>query len=71
MFEEFGDAIALAEHEWKNAGRILKVILCGSYARGTCIDEPRTARGYLPCEAGQPNLGGQQTLGQTWCQARD
>ncbi len=46
LFEEFGDAIALARHEWKKAGRILKVILYGSYARGGWIDEPHTAKGY-------------------------
>ncbi len=29
IFEEFDDAFALAKHEWKKAGRILKVILYG------------------------------------------
>lgn len=46
VFEEFGDAFALSKHEWKKAGRILKVILYGSYARGTWVDEPHTAKGY-------------------------
>ena len=46
IFEEFDDAFALAKHEWKKAGRILKVILYGSYARGTWVDEPHTAKGY-------------------------
>ncbi|MAM38697.1 MAG: nucleotidyltransferase [Erythrobacter sp.] len=46
IFEEFEDAFALARHEWKKAGRILKVILYGSYARGTWVDEPHTAKGY-------------------------
>ncbi|MEJ6011387.1 HEPN domain-containing protein [Novosphingobium aquae] len=46
LFEEFEDAFALAKHEWKKAGRILKVILYGSYARGGWIDEPHTAKGY-------------------------
>jgi predicted nucleotidyltransferase len=46
IFEEFDDALALAKHEWKKAGRILKVILYGSYARGTYVDEPHTAKGY-------------------------
>ena len=46
VFEEFGDAFALAKHEWKKAGRILKVVLYGSYARGTWVDEPHTAKGY-------------------------
>ena len=46
IFEEFDDAFALAKHKWKKAGRILKVILYGSYARGTWVDEPHTAKGY-------------------------
>ncbi|MBA3068809.1 MAG: HEPN domain-containing protein, partial [Hyphomonas sp.] len=28
-------------------GRILKIVLFGSYARGTWVDEPHTAKGYL------------------------
>lgn len=46
VFEEFTDAFALASHEWKKKGRILKVILYGSYARGGWVDEPHTAKGY-------------------------
>lgn len=46
IFEEFEDAFALARHEWKKKGRILKVILYGSYARGNWVDEPHTAKGY-------------------------
>jgi predicted nucleotidyltransferase/HEPN domain-containing protein len=46
VFEEFGDAFALSKHEWKKQGRILKVILYGSYARGGWVDEPHTAKGY-------------------------
>lgn len=46
IFEEFDDAFALAKHEWKKSGRILKAILYGSYARGTWVDEPHTAKGY-------------------------
>jgi predicted nucleotidyltransferase/HEPN domain-containing protein len=46
VFEEFEDSFALAQHEWKKKGRILKVILYGSYARGTWVDEPHTAKGY-------------------------
>lgn len=46
VFEEFGDAMALARNEWKKADRILKVALYGSYARGGWIDEPHTAKGY-------------------------
>ena len=46
LFEEFGEATALATQEWKKKGRILKIILYGSYARGNWIDEPHTAKGY-------------------------
>lgn len=46
VFEEFGDALALARHEWKKKGRIDKLILYGSYARGGWVDEPHTAKGY-------------------------
>ncbi len=46
IFEEFEDAFALSRHEWKKAGRILKIVLYGSYARGTWVDEPHTAKGY-------------------------
>lgn len=46
VFEEFEDAFALARHEWKKAGRILKIVLYGSYARGGWVDEPHTAKGY-------------------------
>lgn len=46
IFEEFEDAFALANLDWKKKGRVLKVILYGSYSRGTWIDEPHTAKGY-------------------------
>jgi predicted nucleotidyltransferase/HEPN domain-containing protein len=46
IFEEFDDALALANHAWKKRGRIEKVILYGSYARGGWVDEPHTAKGY-------------------------
>jgi predicted nucleotidyltransferase/HEPN domain-containing protein len=46
IFDEFGDAMALARHEWKKKARILKIILYGSYARGSWVDEPHTAKGY-------------------------
>ena len=46
IFEEFEDALALAKHQWKKKGRIEKVILYGSYARGGWVDEPHTAKGY-------------------------
>ena len=46
LFEEFNDVLALAQHQWKKKGRIVKVILYGSYARGGWVDEPHTAKGY-------------------------
>ena len=46
LFEEFNDTLALAQHQWKKRGRIVKVILYGSYARGGWVDEPHTAKGY-------------------------
>lgn len=46
LFEEFGDATAIATSAWKKQARILKVILYGSYARGGWVDEPHTAKGY-------------------------
>ncbi len=46
LFEEFEDATGLASGEWKKKGRILKVVLYGSYARGGWVDEPHTAKGY-------------------------
>lgn len=49
VFKEFGDAMVLARHEWKRAGRILKVILYRSYARGSWIDVPHTAKA---CKSG-------------------
>ncbi len=46
IFEEFADSIALATMSWKKKGRIEKIILYGSYARGGWVDEPHTAKGY-------------------------
>ncbi len=46
IFEEFEDALALATMDWKKKGRIDKIILYGSYARGGWVDEPHTAKGY-------------------------
>ncbi|HET7316417.1 MAG TPA: HEPN domain-containing protein [Sphingomicrobium sp.] len=46
LFEEFGESTALATQDWKKKGRILKIILYGSYARGNWVDEPHTAKGY-------------------------
>jgi len=46
LFEEFEDATSAGTKDWKKKGRILKVILYGSYARGGWVDEPHTAKGY-------------------------
>ncbi|HEX8240515.1 MAG TPA: HEPN domain-containing protein [Allosphingosinicella sp.] len=46
LFEEFGEATVFATQDWKRKGRILKVILYGSYARGGWVDEPHTAKGF-------------------------
>ena len=46
IFEEFDDALSLASQDWKKKGRIQKVILYGSHARGGWVDEPHTAKGY-------------------------
>ena len=46
IFEEFADSVALATMNWKKKGRIDKIILYGSYARGGWVDEPHTAKGY-------------------------
>ncbi len=46
LFEEFEEAIARATQDWKRKGRIQKIILYGSYARGSWVDEPHTAKGY-------------------------
>jgi len=47
LFAEFEEAQALATSAKKKSGRILKIILFGSYARGGWVDEPHTAKGYL------------------------
>ncbi|ELT46692.1 HEPN domain-containing protein [Brucella intermedia] len=46
LFEEFDDALKEGSAEFKKRGRILKIILFGSYARGTQVDEPHTGKGY-------------------------
>ncbi|WP_240047611.1 nucleotidyltransferase domain-containing protein [Sphingomonas panacisoli] len=38
--EEFDKAIATATQPWKKNGKILKIILFGSYARDDWVDEP-------------------------------
>lgn len=46
LHEEFEDALSGGTAEWKKKGRILKIILFGSYARGNWVDEPHTMKGY-------------------------
>lgn len=40
LFEEFAEAHVLATQKWKKQGRILKLVLYGSYARGDWVDDP-------------------------------
>jgi uncharacterized protein len=40
LFEEFEAITARASQQWKKSGRILKVVLYGSYARGDWVDDP-------------------------------
>lgn len=40
LFAEFEDATAISTQKWKKQGRILKVILYGSYARGDWVADP-------------------------------
>lgn len=46
LFEEFEERVALGTQDWKRKGRIQKIILYGSYARGNWVDEPHTAKAY-------------------------
>ncbi|KKX33479.1 nucleotidyltransferase and HEPN domain-containing protein, partial [Rhizobium sp. LC145] len=46
IHEEFADTLAGSSATFKTRGRILKIILFGSYARGTWVDEPHTMKGY-------------------------
>lgn len=45
LFEEFEDATRKSTGERK-LGRILKIVLYGSFARGGWVDEPHTEKGY-------------------------
>ncbi|ULJ76509.1 nucleotidyltransferase and HEPN domain-containing protein [Rhizobium gallicum] len=46
IHEEFADALSGTSAAFKKRGRILKIILFGSYCRGTWVDEPHTMKGY-------------------------
>lgn len=41
LFAEFEDATRLATQGWKKQGRILKIVLFGSYARGDWVEDPK------------------------------
>ena len=40
LLSEFAEATARASQPWKKSGRILKIVLFGSYARNDWVDEP-------------------------------
>ncbi|OCP21453.1 MULTISPECIES: nucleotidyltransferase and HEPN domain-containing protein [unclassified Ensifer] len=46
LHEEFEDALKDGSADFKKRGRILKIILFGSYGRGNWVDEPHTKKGY-------------------------
>ncbi len=46
LHEEFEDALNGGTADFKKKGRILKIILFGSHARGDWVDEPHTMKGY-------------------------
>ncbi|WP_026619956.1 nucleotidyltransferase and HEPN domain-containing protein [Ensifer sp. WSM1721] len=46
IHEEFSDALEGSSAAFKKRGRIQKIILFGSYARGSWVDEPHTMKGY-------------------------
>ncbi|MBY5744660.1 HEPN domain-containing protein [Rhizobium leguminosarum] len=46
LHEEFEDALKEGTTDFKKRGRILKIILFGSYAKGGWVDEPFTMKGY-------------------------
>lgn len=41
LFAEFEDATALATRDWKKQGRILRIVLFGSFARGDWVADPK------------------------------
>ena len=46
IHEEVADALEGGSADFNKRGRILKIILFGSYARGTFVDETHTMKGY-------------------------
>ena len=51
VFEEFDDAFALAKHDWKKAGRILKVILYGSLPNACCVSTSSSWTNWDTCRS--------------------
>lgn len=47
VLEEFDDALSLANQDWKTRGKILKIILYGSHARGDWTYEPDKRLGKI------------------------
>lgn len=41
LLREFDVAIAGGTQDWRRNGKVLKIILFGSYARGDFVDEPQ------------------------------
>ena len=41
LFDEFDDATRIATQDWKRKGRILKIVLFGSYARGDWVEDAK------------------------------
>jgi len=41
LFDEFEDATRIATQNWKRKGRILKIVLFGSYARGDWVEDAK------------------------------
>lgn len=73
LLAEFADAMKNASSPKKKDGRILKIVLFGSYARGDWVDEPHTAKGYtsdydLLIVVNQKNL---VDFGTYWYRAED
>ena len=46
IHEEFDTVVKAGTAEWKRRGRIYKIILFGSYARGGWVDEQHVGKGY-------------------------
>lgn len=71
LFEDFEAATGSTTTKWKKQGRILKLVLYGSYARGDWVDDPiggytsdytssssSTTSGWLTLNSGRPPTTG-------------